>query len=1304
MQNFQISGNNSEYEKVIYEQTIYLSKILYKQHINLYPSFCKFFFGSLNNLSFSNFKSCLKENAFDMNLQMHLSSPSEFMNYLLTALIKQEYYLKGDIYDVDLSMIYNSESFGQMFMNDKKSNSFITTTNLSQLPSICSNVNSIEWHKPNFADGPFKILQTAPVLLDSEKMLASKLGIQPFHIKKPLALKEMLSLIIPKDFSSSYKKSIKTHFKIMAMQGEFSEDGKLFCEFQGSIYNNSENTMIYYIYNFSANEETGIQSICPIMKHHTRRIMENSSPMCGFIKLEEIPTLDECKKYPVSQWILAKDKFFVYNKIENKLRKVKLPSNWEDRGLKNLKKLPPYFNAMGLKNFFYDQLGFYGSLESQFKLFNELLDTYSQQHPAEYEQFMNYSFRAYYYDRKRFVELAKENNELKISFEKKFVSLFSFLETFEADYEISYKVRLSTKLREKILKDRVEKFDYKATAYWNENHDSNCGLVVAKVAPALEECKKKHMISQYYITTGQIFYYDAKRKELTLVDIEKDDFEEIRKKYQDSIEKLNPNDLKVIEERILLTVEPDYNKFNNFLACSGAKRNEGICSVVVTNKEIIEKINFEKKGRGVSVSKGATQNSTSVNYIETSEEFIGLDLYYWQPVLYATSYYFLENTNLDGFWQRYVVYVTIETLEDKKIVTACSWVDKDNQPVTLKLKTPKEYKDSSDLKNKDFQNDLLDEIKTHSAFIDLNDVSYASQIRDEMLNTQKELLNEFKEFIVSPLTLKDLLSKERCFLEKADYFIENRQNINLQDKDGKTPLHHVCENEKFSSNTIKLLVENKANLNLQDKDGAAPLHKYLCRSDTKKNRLDLIKVFYENKADLNLKNKYDNTFLHYYNTSLKILKFFIKNGVDINLKNKDGMVSWFPNSNGNNIPSVKAINLLTEKKADINESDHRQLTLLHKVCKNKNSTLTILGCLIDNKADVNKVDSKGYTPLHYYLQDNKNISFEFLKYLVDNGSDVCAKNKFGDMPLHTYLGGIARNYRNYTSISLEIVKYFIENGIDINVKDESGNTFLHLVCCARKVSLESIKYLVENKADVNAIGDKGHTVLQAYMKKIDDASLDIIKYLVANGASLNVIDEDGKTLLHLYIHSFIKCSSNIIEYLIENSININAIDNNGDTIFHKYMDSDIDVSLDIIQFFLKKKANVNAKNKAGNTPLHIYMKRHGSILSDVVQFLADNQADINEQNENGDTPLHVYMLSGNSVSLDIVKSFMKNGTDIDIPNKRKETIRNLLLRKSKEIPSEKSNDIMNFLEENSKSSQHNDPENFSIEKNSNTLK
>jgi len=56
----------------------------------------------------------------------------------------------------------------------------------------------------------------------------------------------------------------------------------------------------------------------------------------------------------------------------------------------------------------------------------------------------------------------------------------------------------------------------------------------------------------------------------------------------------------------------------------------------------------------------------------------------------------------------------------------------------------------------------------------------------------------------------------QCMKSLAHYLIFNGANVNVQDRNGETPMHYVCSAKKPSSTIMKMLVGNGARLDIED--------------------------------------------------------------------------------------------------------------------------------------------------------------------------------------------------------------------------------------------------------------------------------------------------------------------------------------------------------------------------------------------------------------------------------------------------------------------------------------------------------
>jgi ankyrin repeat protein len=120
-------------------------------------------------------------------------------------------------------------------------------------------------------------------------------------------------------------------------------------------------------------------------------------------------------------------------------------------------------------------------------------------------------------------------------------------------------------------------------------------------------------------------------------------------------------------------------------------------------------------------------------------------------------------------------------------------------------------------------------------------------------------------------------------------FISNGINVNIRDKEGRTPLHYVIKYGScdMSGTNLSILLMHKADPNLADNKGMTSLH-YAARTQEPAKLEKLLK----SGANPNLKDKLGNTPLHYAAAFQKDYfidpRILIKAGADPNIRNNKG--------------------------------------------------------------------------------------------------------------------------------------------------------------------------------------------------------------------------------------------------------------------------------------------------------------------------------------------------------------------------------------------------------------------------------
>lgn len=132
------------------------------------------------------------------------------------------------------------------------------------------------------------------------------------------------------------------------------------------------------------------------------------------------------------------------------------------------------------------------------------------------------------------------------------------------------------------------------------------------------------------------------------------------------------------------------------------------------------------------------------------------------------------------------------------------------------------------------------------------------EIINILLDNDNLLLNKRNYLGKTPLI--SIIKADNYSLEEKeriiDRFIEKGSDVNLEDKDGNSPLVHAIKDNHLS--IIKLLIRNGANVNMKNKEGNSPLV-YAIQN----NNLTVVKLLTENGADVHIKNNEGNSSLEY---------------------------------------------------------------------------------------------------------------------------------------------------------------------------------------------------------------------------------------------------------------------------------------------------------------------------------------------------------------------------------------------------------------------------------------------------------
>ena len=257
----------------------------------------------------------------------------------------------------------------------------------------------------------------------------------------------------------------------------------------------------------------------------------------------------------------------------------------------------------------------------------------------------------------------------------------------------------------------------------------------------------------------------------------------------------------------------------------------------------------------------------------------------------------------------------------------------------------------------------------------------------------------------TPLTI----AIKHCDVQVINFLIKHGANVELQDKDGRTALHHAVGNYE----TVRCLIENGANVNATTNDNCTPLM---------------------------IASKYDD---------LRVINLLIKHGANVELQDKDGrtalyhavMEPW----------NYRTVRCLIENGANVNATTNDNCTPL--MIASEYDELRAINLLIKHGANVELQDKDGETALfHAVTSFSTCYTLETIRVLVENGADVNASRNDNCTPLMKAANGC----------ELDMVTILIEIGADVDLQDKNGDTALHY---AVRPYDQSWKYTFRTKDD-----------------------------------------------------------------------------------------------------------------------------------------------------------------------------------------------------------------------------------------------
>ncbi|AAR83569.1 CNPV223 ankyrin repeat protein [Canarypox virus] len=455
-----------------------------------------------------------------------------------------------------------------------------------------------------------------------------------------------------------------------------------------------------------------------------------------------------------------------------------------------------------------------------------------------------------------------------------------------------------------------------------------------------------------------------------------------------------------------------------------------------------------------------------------------------------------------------------------------------------------------------------------------------------------------------------------CNLDIVSFLINSGLDVNIKDKQWRTPLHHAADMNKTNMGFMFMEIECNNEQYLPCFFNSHTLSRY--------NVTDMIKIvelLLLHGADVNARDKYKKTPLHYASKipyTVEIVELLIANGADIHAQDRYKKTALI---NSTDMPTYEDIlHSVCGYNSSIEDIDSDTYTVLCTIAKDiyeMGSKVSKL--LIEHEAEINAQDMYGKTPLYNATKVSSMI--EIVKILIEKGANINVTYKDGKTPLHN---------ASVLSDGAEIVEILIALGAYVNAKDETGNTPLHYAFATHGCA-EIVKLLLYHGADMNSMNQLGKSPLHEADSLLDE--LEITSVFMEKDYNIDAVDIHEMTSLHRAITKGYK----VTKQLIDLGANVIARDKYGRTSLH------IATSSDIAKILIENGCSVNDTDVAGKTPLHYASE--SDTKYDLVKTLISSGARVNVRDRDGNTPLHSACHASK-----IVKLLLEHGAEINITN------------------------------------------------------